>query len=85
MQKEINLLSKYPKSKRDLNERIESKSESIRKIARQFGKEFFGEIPINSEVGKCGDEGKPIVEAYPDHEISKIYLKLANKIKDQYL
>ena len=41
MQKEINLLSKYPKSKRDLNERIENKSESIRKIARQFGKEFF--------------------------------------------
>jgi len=56
----------------------------VKRTAKEFGKEFFGEIPINSEVGKCGDEGKPIVEAYPDHEISKIYLKLANKIKDQY-
>jgi len=57
----------------------------VKRTAKEFGKEFFGEIPINSEVGKCGDEGKPIVEAYPDHEISKIYLNLASKIKHQYL
>jgi len=57
----------------------------VKRTAKEFGKEFFGEIPINSEVGKCGDEGKPIVEAYPDHEISKIYLELAINIKHQYL
>jgi ATP-binding protein involved in chromosome partitioning len=28
---------------------------------------------------------KPIVEAKPDHEISKIYLDFANKIKSTYL
>ena len=33
------------------------------------------------KLGKNGDEGKPIVEANPDHEISKIYLEFANKIK----
>jgi ATP-binding protein involved in chromosome partitioning len=32
-----------------------------------------------------GDEGKPIVEANPQHEISKIYLDFANKIKSTYL
>ena len=48
-------------------------------------KEFLGEIPINPEVGKCGDEGKPIVEANPEHEISKIYLDFAKKIKSTYL
>ena len=48
-------------------------------------KEFLGEIPINPEVGKCGDEGKPIVEDNPEHEISKIYLDFANKIKSTYL
>jgi len=42
-------------------------------------------VPINPEIGKCGDEGKPIVEAKPDHEISKIYLDFANKIKSTYL
>jgi len=57
----------------------------VKKTAEEFGKEFLGEIPINPEVGKCGDEGKPIVEANPEHEISKIYLELANKIKSTYL
>ena len=50
-----------------------------------FSGGFLGEIPINSEVGKCGDEGKPIVEANPEHEISKIYLDFAKKIKSTYL
>ena len=57
----------------------------VRKTAEEFEKEFLGEIPINPEVGKNGDEGKPIVEANPDHEISKIYLDFANKIKSTYL
>ena len=56
----------------------------VKKTAEEFQKEFFGEIPINPEVGKCGDEGKPIVESNPDHEISKIYLEFANKIKSNY-
>ena len=57
----------------------------VKKTAVEFQKEFLGEIPINPEVGKCGDEGKPIVEANPDHEISKIYLQFAEKIKSTYL
>ena len=57
----------------------------VKKTSEEFKKEFLGEIPINSEVGKCGDEGKPIVEANPNHEISKIYLNFANKIKSTYL
>ena len=57
----------------------------VKKTAVEFQKEFLGEIPINPEVGKCGDEGKPIVEANPDHDISKIYLQFAEKIKSTYL
>ena len=57
----------------------------VKRTAEEFGKEFLGEIPINSEVGKCGDDGKPIVEAKPEHEISKIYLQLAKNIKSSYL
>jgi ubiquinone/menaquinone biosynthesis C-methylase UbiE len=38
---EIDLLKNYPKSKRDLSGRLESKSEEVRAIARKFGKEFF--------------------------------------------
>ena len=57
----------------------------VKKTAEEFEKEFLGEIPINPEVGKTGDDGKPIVEANPEHKISKIYLDLANKIKSTYL
>ena len=57
----------------------------VKKTAEEFQKEFIGEIPINPEVGKQGDLGTPIVESKPDHEISKIYLGLAEKIKSIYL
>ena len=57
----------------------------VKKTAEEFQKEFLGEIPINPEVGKTGDEGKPSVEASPEHEISRIYLNLAEKIKSTYL
>ena len=57
----------------------------VKKTAEEFQKEFLGEIPINPEVGKTGDEGKPIVETNPEHEISKIYLNFAEKIKSTYL
>ena len=53
----------------------------VRKTAEEFQKEFLGEIPINPEVGSLGDLGKPIVESKPEHEISKIYLNMASKIK----
>jgi len=56
----------------------------VKKTAEDFQKEFLGEIPINPEVGKFGDEGKPIVETNPEHEISKIYLNFAKKIKLEF-
>ncbi len=56
----------------------------VKKTADEFQKEFLGEIPINPEVGKQGDLGNPIVESMPDHSISKIYLRLADKIKSSY-
>ena len=57
----------------------------VKRTSMEFNKEFLGEIPINPEVGKTGDEGKPIVEANPEHEISKIYSNFAEKIKSTYL
>ena len=57
----------------------------VQRTAKEFSKELFGEIPINPEIGKQGDLGMPIVESNPDHEISKIYLNLAKKIKSLYL
>jgi len=41
MGREVDLLEKYPKSKRDLTARLETKSEASRKLAREFGKDYF--------------------------------------------
>ena len=41
MGKEIDLLIKYPKVKRDLTKRLETKTEEVRLVARKFDKEFF--------------------------------------------
>jgi len=56
----------------------------VKKTAVEFKKNFLGEIPIDIEVGKSGDDGKPIVEKNPNNEISKIYISLAKKIKSMY-
>ncbi len=41
MGQEIDLLVNYPKTRRNIEERGESKTEEDRSIARKFGKEFF--------------------------------------------
>ena len=57
----------------------------VKRTAEEFQKDFLGEIPINPEIGKLGDLGTPIVESKPEHDISKIYLNFARKIKSIYL
>ena len=56
----------------------------VKKTAQEFNKEFLGEIPIDTEVGKQGDRGIPIMESDTEHKISKIYNNLAVKIKSNY-
>ena len=38
---EINLLRNYPQERRDLEARAMKKTEAVRTIARQFGKDYF--------------------------------------------
>ena len=57
----------------------------VERTAKEFEKKFLGQIPINADVGKYGDMGIPIVEKDADHEITKIYLEFAEKIKQSYL
>ena len=58
--------------------------DGVEKTASEFKKEFLGKIPIDPEVGTSGDKGIPIVENIPEHEISKIYIEFANKIKSSF-
>ena len=56
----------------------------VKRTADEFSKEFLGEIPIDPQVGKQGDLGKPIVENNPENKISQIYIDFAKKIKSNY-
>ena len=56
----------------------------VERTAKEFEKKFLGQIPINADIGKYGDMGIPIVEKDPDHQITKIYLEFAKKIKQSY-
>jgi ATP-binding protein involved in chromosome partitioning len=49
-------------------------------IASKFNIELLGQIPININLRKNSDEGMPFVDQFKDHEISKLFLEIANKI-----
>lgn len=53
---EIDLLKNYPKAKRDLTARLENKSDEVRRIARQFGRDFFDG---NRDYGYGGFQYQP--------------------------
>ena len=57
----------------------------VKRTSEEFEKEFIGEIPINPDVGKNGDIGIPIVEKDPNHNISKIYFKFADELKNLHI
>ena len=56
----------------------------VERTANEFNKNFLGKIPIDSDVGKAADNGKPLVEENSNHKISKIYLEIAKKIKSSF-
>lgn len=66
---EIDLLKNYPKTKRDLKQRADSKTEEDRAIARKFGKEFF-DGDRNHGYGGFGYMSKfwqPVIPTFQEH------------------
>ena len=57
----------------------------VEKVAINYKKDFLAKIPINIDLRIAADAGKPLFEKNPDHEISKIYKEIANKIKGSFL
>ena len=54
-----------------------------RKLAAEAGAPFLGEIPIDRRVAESGDSGDPIVHKYPESEVGRAYLKLAEIVADE--
>jgi ATP-binding protein involved in chromosome partitioning len=49
-------------------------------IANKFNIELLGQIPININLRKNSDKGSPFVDQFKDHEVSKNFIEIANKI-----
>lgn len=54
-----------------------------KRLAKDSGVPFLGEIPIDPRVAECGDEGDPIVHKYPDSAVGKAYQALAATVSDE--
>jgi len=53
----------------------------VEKTALEYKKEFLGKIPIHQDLKLANDQGNPLTHSNPDHEVSKIFKKIAEKIK----
>ena len=52
----------------------------VEKLSKKYNKEFLGKIPINIDLRIAADNGKPLVEENPNHNISKIFIDIAKRI-----
>ena len=53
----------------------------VEKTAKEFNKNFLGKIPLNQDLRNSADKGDPLTHSDPDHEVSKIFKGIAEKIK----
>ena len=52
----------------------------VEKTAREFNKKFLGHLPIHQDLRNSADEGDPLTHSKPDHEVSKLFKDIAEKI-----
>jgi ATP-binding protein involved in chromosome partitioning len=54
-------------------------------MAKEMGVPFLGRIPIDPDVVRVGDEGKPFVEALPDSRVSREFSSVVAELERKYL
>tara|TARA_B100000700_G_scaffold281378_1_gene332001 strand:+ start:327 stop:1154 length:828 start_codon:yes stop_codon:yes gene_type:complete len=57
----------------------------VEKTAKEFNKNFLGKIPISIELRESSDLGLPLTYKKPEHDISKVFLEIASKIKQDFV
>ena len=59
---------------------IENEDEIVKKAAAEMGVDIAFTLPRCKTVQEAEDMHKTVVEAFPDSDMSKLYIKLAEKI-----
>ncbi len=57
----------------------------VEKTAKEFNKEFLGQIPLHSDLRNSADQGIPLTISQVDHEVSKIFKNIASKVKNSFV
>ena len=53
----------------------------VEKTAKEFSKNFLGKIPLNQDLRNSAEKGEPLTHSDPEHEVSKIFKEIAEKVK----
>ena len=53
----------------------------VKKTAKEFNKEFLGNLPLHQDLRNSADIGNPLTLSQPSHEVSKMFKVIAEKIK----
>ncbi len=53
----------------------------VEKTAKEFGKEFLGHLPLSQDLRVSADNGEPLCYQNPNHEVSRLFGNIAEKIK----
>lgn len=59
---------------------IENEEHLVHKLSQEIGTDVIQHIPRNPVVQKAEHQGKTVVEAYPEDEMTHVYMTLADKI-----
>ena len=49
-------------------------------LAKRYGLPFLGKLPIATEIGESGDDGKPFVAAHPDTPAAKAFMAAVDNL-----
>jgi ATP-binding protein involved in chromosome partitioning len=49
-------------------------------LAEQHGTEVLGELPLSNDIREHADNGKPVVNALPQSNVTSIYQSIARKV-----
>lgn len=59
---------------------VENEVDIVEKVAEEINSEIIQYIPRDGHVQKSENDGKTVIEAFPNSEMSQVYLNLAKRI-----
>ena len=57
----------------------------VEQTAKEFNKEFLGHLPLHQDLRNSADSGEPLTHSQPDHEVSKLFKNIAEKLNNLFI